>query len=296
MRLVLLALLLVGCIEELEPASLVVDARPLAARVEIAADPTRATPFPGEAFDVRFFIAQPGEPRPIGWALAACPAREATTGEAFCIGDPIGLSLQETPVDGAPLVSATVPADPMLDRVLVLGVLCPESSPFFDMEEMTAGCDDPANETLVSVVVRVAADEATANRHPAFPDDAISLEGAPWTTMPADVPEAGCAPGVSVAAGEVTIAFTLPEEARESYARAGETVREEIAISQAATSESFPRLLTLIDDLDPAAEVEWTPEPEAEVPVDGRRVKFFFVARDDRGGVAYTERALCLVP
>ena len=41
-------------------------------------------------------------------------------------------------------------------------------------------------------------------------------------------------------------------------------------------------------------------QPRVTVPdqasEEGTIVRFYFVARDDRGGVDWTERALCLVP
>ena len=304
-RLVLLvgtahAVSLAGCIEDFAPSSLVTDARPLAAQVSVGGDPDRAWPLPGEAFDVVFHVVAPSERPEAGWALAACPATETGTGETFCVGEPFAFAFQEEPVADPPAIGATVPDDPGIDRVLVLGVLCFGSAPFFDMATMDAGCTEEEGELIVQVTVRVAEDATTANRNPALPDEFVSLDGTPWTTRPEDLLATTCAggPGPDVSASaEVTIDFALPEAARETYVvREGETARERITITQAATMESFPRLLTSIDDADPEAEVEWTPEPAAPALAAGERVKFFFVARDERGGVAYTERALCLVP
>ena len=43
------------------------------------------------------------------------------------------------------------------------------------------------------------------------------------------------------------------------------------------------------------AELEWTPT-EIGPATDGTLVRFWFVARDGRGGLAYTTRAVCVVP
>ena len=298
--LVSLALALAGCIEDFEPASLVTDARPIAAQVSVEGDPERAWPLPGESFNVAFHVVAPADRADAGWALAACPALETGTGESFCVGEPFAFAFQEAPVADAPSIRATVPDDASIEAILVIGVLCFDSSPFFDMATMDAGCADEASELIVQVTVRVAQDAATANQNPMLLDDFVLLEGAPWTARPEDVSLTACAGGAGPeisAAREATIAFALPDEARETYVVGeGETARERVTITHAATMESFARLLSSIDDVDPEAEVEWTPEPAAPARDAGDRVKFFFVARDNRGGVAYTERALCLVP
>ena len=43
------------------------------------------------------------------------------------------------------------------------------------------------------------------------------------------------------------------------------------------------------------AELEWTPSELSPGP-EGALVRFWFVARDGRGGLAYTTRAVCVVP
>jgi hypothetical protein len=295
-----LALALSGCIADLDPASYVSDARPLAARVSIASDPERAQPLPGETFTLRWLIASPGDRPALAWGFVACPAVATSIGETFCVGDAVGFSLQEEPIDAEPEIEVTVPADTEVDRVLVLGVLCAGGSPVVDLDAAEVGCTEPSGETLVQVIVRLAEDAASANQHPTVPDDAVRLAGEVWSATAADVPSDDCAsapvPQASVAAGAVTIAFVLPDAARETYATERGEAREELAIAQAATAKSFPRLLSVVDDIDPEANVDFTPEPVDPPPPGGARVKFFFVVRDDRGGVTFTERALCLVP
>jgi hypothetical protein len=120
---------------------------------------------------------------------------------------------------------------------------------------------------------------------------------------------------VRVDSGEHTIRARFDPSDRERYLEelkingvdSQRESRESLLLTQAATANGgelgrFDSLLS-DDELDGEAEVSvsYTP-PETNgkgdhfVPENGRLVRFYFTVRDQRGGVDYTVRELCLVP
>ncbi len=294
--LALAVLALGGCIEELDPATLIARPRVLGARVEPADDATRAWPLAGETARVRWLVAQPGEPAPVAWAFLACAAVVTPTGETFCGGDPIAFAQQAEPVMEAPAVEVPVPAGFAADEVLVLGVVCAGSAPRLDLEAREIGCEPGGSEEKVQVTIPVWDGEGEPNHHPVIPDDALTLSGAPWPAA-TGVPLEGC-DGASVTrldAGtdEVTIGLSIPDGEREATEEAGS---EELLVSHFVTAGEIARQFSLIDDASPAVEVDFTAPPAEDLPPGGRRVDLHVVVRDQRGGVAWTSRPLCVVP
>ena len=294
------ALLGAGCIEDLDPASLVKGTRPIAARVVVAGDPAVATPEPGEAAEVEFLVASPGDLPPLAWGFVLCPGVVTSTGDALCAGEPFAFSLQEEPVGSVPVIDFTVPAGFEADRVVGLGVICAESAPILDVDGQDVGCEEGGAETLIRFDIDVVGGDEPDNLNPGLA--AVTFDGADWEPPPPGVPETGCAglglPTVRADGDDVVIDFDSGTFVRDRFERFdGEEVTEDIVIFHFATAGEFERLLSVVDDDDPEAEVDWTP-PTSEEPVDpsGERIRFWFVFRDDRGGVSWLSRDVCLVP
>src|SRR5690349_24000183 len=86
-----------------------------------------------------------------------------------------------------------------------------------------------------------------------------------------------------------------------------EETREEIVISHASQTnggkvDSYSSVVR-DDEPDDTAEIEvaYTPprqsdDPEKHIPDAGKLVRFYFALRDQRGGVDFTTRELCVLP
>ncbi|MBZ0236967.1 MAG: hypothetical protein K8M05_31855, partial [Deltaproteobacteria bacterium] len=92
-----------GCgADDLPPGSFLDRDRVLGARVEVADDPSRASPMPGEAATVRWIVAGPAAPAPQPWTLGVCAGTFAG-----CTAAPFQLDGGESV---APSISFTAPA------------------------------------------------------------------------------------------------------------------------------------------------------------------------------------------
>jgi hypothetical protein len=128
------------------------------------------------------------------------------------------------------------------------------------------------------------------------------------------LPETGCASVAGAASfprveqrGEddpSVVTFTTSSTDRETYQALvlGEMPsfvarQEDLRITHAATAGQFARLFTeVFDDESPTPEVPWRHPAAEDVPEEGLTVRFWMVLRDPRGGMDWTERALCVVP
>ena len=166
-------------------------------------------------------------------------------------------------------------------------------------------------------------DEITTLISPDGPDGAMGTERA-WIAATEALPLTACAarpddasmPHVRLptppAMGEIdedlldwTFTITSSQGDRERYVRVvpgGEPpmeAREVIQISHYLTAGTFARQFSAIEGLNDVTEpstVDWTVPDAEDVPADGLSVRVWWVARDLRGGMAITERALCVLP
>lgn len=289
---------LAGCDDPLKSVDRIEEPRPLAARVEVAGDPTRVNPAPGETVRVTWLVATPSGDAFSGFALAACAARPQNDGLASCVGEPFALAA--APADSQrPSFEFVVPED--LDpnqgsQVLVLGRLCPGASGSVD--EGDTRCDDGGG-LRVSLDFSLAGQSDT-NTNPDFLAGAISFDGEIWSERP--LPTTSCAglglPEVSAAGGDHVISVMLPASARDELVQeepvdpARETVEIAHFLSSGELDHTFTRILP--DTLEIASSVVFTPNADAQG--DGSLVHFWFVVRDGRGGSDFTERAACVLP
>jgi len=290
-------LTLTACADPFDPGSLIVDTRVLGARVEVDGDEQRTTPRAGETAEVRFLVAGLTPAPSLRWALVACLA----DGEDTCQGAPLSVS------EGSgvsPSLTVTVPAESELggaSSLAVLGIVCTRGEP--NMADGTCRGDGASGVPLIyELVLARAVDNSDENLQPDLTQTRFLLDGAEW---PASEPAAsdGCEPGLpEVRANEKEHDFTfeLGPEAREMYLSEDlRGVREELQISHFVTAGELSRQFTFIDPKDdserPRATVKWTAPKAKELSIDRLRMRLLAVVRDQRGGIAQVERALCVV-
>lgn len=283
---VALFVLLSGCESADHPSWRIDRPRVLGARIEIAADPERAWPRPGEPFDARWLVVDPEGPAAHAWALAACLPAPPDGHNARCASAPFWTQTGE----GDEVVAAlTMPDEDALggaDEVLLQGVVCTGAGVTFDPNADSCG-EEARDATAVSLHVTVWRD-GDANLQPGIEQIGLALDEEEWA-------EGGCAdgaPGVAADGAVHTIAISVPRAAREPG--------EELRISHFVTDGTLERQFSAVaadDAADPAERaVEWTaPEPDDPAPTDGA-VELVVVARDLRGGIGWTTRRLCLLP
>jgi hypothetical protein len=168
------------------------------------------------------------------------------------------------------------------------------------------------------------------NAPPTLADDPITWDGqadqasgavsggALWTVGAADPIETAAdqpcstapdAPMVAVGHGEVPIVVAADAGDREvtpSPAGATGAAREALQLSVFSTRGTFDAHFAGVESDDARATtpmtLKYTPPKSgdvdfpADLPPEGRTVRFFFVLRDLRGGVDWQARTLCLLP
>ena len=285
MKKILMLLVLVGCGDPLSPPWLIDKPRVLGARVEAAAEPARPWLRPGEEAAVRWLVAAPDGAPPMRWAFALClpDAR-----------DNCAAPLQTMTGDGAPDLSFSVPPASALGtaaKLVLAGVFCAGGAPVLAMG--APACEGMAAPTVVTLPVPLDRG-GEPNHSPSLAAATLSVDGRPW---PADA----CLPvPADGKAHPLAMALVGQRETYQSTANAeGVPVarREALQLSHFATAGKLPRQFSFVDgEGDPELSVDWTAPPAAEAPAAGATVRFFFVARDLRGGLDWQTRSLCLTP
>jgi hypothetical protein len=292
---VAVAVLAVGCSNDLPAASRLERTRVLGARVQVAADPGRADAMPGEAAAVEWLLAGPRAPGALAWTFAICDGVEGA-----CTDAP-AMAASGT---GAPVLAPfTAPATAPVDDVhgpLMLGAVCEDGAPTLDATTMLPAC---AAASTSANVARFAIPIGTPNHHPNLANDVITLDGAPWTTEPAGDAGGPCdaatMPTVEAGAPERALSLVTDADDRESFVAAGVTSLEALQLSSFATAGKLGGSYALIPSTDArpdaAFTAKWTPPARTDVPATGMTVQFHFVVRDGRGGLDWAHRALCVV-
>jgi hypothetical protein len=285
----LLAWLTLGCDEPLKPVELVAEPRVLGARVEVANDPARAAPAPGESATISLLVAAP-ELRPsLGFALAVCGAAPRRGGRSACNDAPFALVSSadgQTDIAG---ISFDVPAE--LDasgRLALLGIICPAGSPRAD----GASCDGDRAGTPVQLELELAHDD-DVNYNPELQPDHVAFDDAVWPEQSAVDGDCAGLGFVEVAVGSVhRIAVQLDESDRDPLPRPTklDPSRESLQLAHFTTSGDLSRAFDTIawDTDELSREVTWT------APREPGLVRFWMVLRDFRGGSAFVERSLCV--
>jgi len=334
-----------GCAGDAAPASRIVSVRVLGARIEVAGDPARTVPRPGESAHITWLTVAPGAPRPLAWSFFAvtCPAGDdaagcLTTRAALPLAAPAGESDGHTP----PTLDVVVPAldspdDAGVDRVIIGGVVCgggavadPAGPPWSRCASAASDGGAAVDETDVVLAMALQVGAAGDNAPPTLADDPITWDGKvddasgavtggmAWTagaTDPFDtVADQPCAtapgaPAVAAGKGSVTIVVAADAADREATPPPAGTTgagREGLQLSVFSTRGTFDSHFAGVESDDARATtpmtLEYTPPKSgdvdfpADLPPEGRTVRFFFVLRDLRGGIDWQARTLCLLP
>ena len=295
--LVVLALASGACDDPLVSVERIASLRALGARVEVDGDADRAAPFPGESAEVRFFVAAPELTPSFGFGLVACEALPGEAGTPRCAGEPFS-SVYTEPASDSPALAFRVPdSAPPDSRVAVLGVLCEGEAP--RPESVPPVCENEGIEHRLSLGIWLPG-ESEANRNPDLTEEAISFDGEALAVV-APV-EGACAglgfPEVSKGSNH-GFSVTLADDDRDSLPTddgVGPS-RESLQVSHFSTSGELDRAFSYVsaDDSELSVSVAWQ-APGGDIEEGGRLVRFFFVVRDFRGGSAFTERAVCVLP
>jgi hypothetical protein len=288
--------LLAGCGQEFDPPSLITGTRVLGAVVQVEGDEARATPQPGETATVTWIVATPGAVPPLGWAFVVCPAGPGTDA-APCAAPPLATAQGSA----APQFRLVVPPAEMLgdaSRLTILGQICEDGMPISDPQTGRPACPGAGTTVTVDIHLQRTAD---ANHNPALAARPLWLDGVAW---PADDGSLDCASLPTVAAGskEHVIRLATLAEDRETIvtpaadpAAVPTATREMLQISSFTTDGELGQVYAFVsaDDGRPESDVEVKWDAPEFTPVDGR-VRFFFVARDLRGGAGVTTRTVCV--
>lgn len=294
----MLLVALQGCDDPLKPVDIVEEPRVLGARIEVAGDPDRASPHPGEAAHVTWLVATPSGDAVSGFALGACSATPLNAGLSECREAPFTIA-SAAPSTDRPRFDFTVPAelDPSAAPLLaVQGRLCPESSGSFEGDQ--ARCSDGAG-LRVNLDFLVARSD-DINQNPNFSADSILLDDAGWPLVP--IAGEGCTglglPELSYTGDEHTIVVALPDSARQPLVQksSADPKRESLRIAHFATAGELTSAFSNLLESDPATSVSFGWKAPQDAPAEGRLVRFWFVVRDGRGGSDFTVRALCALP
>jgi hypothetical protein len=204
-------------------AELVEKDRPLAGRVSVNGDPSRATPQPNEQASYTLLVGSPGVQVTWNYALVVCHLSRGDDGIATCdrsLSLIAGSSQPSSarPPDVYPSIDFTVPDASQLapdeQELLVAGLLCPDSAldPALldalrngDDTALSASpnaCQDKAkNGLIVASPFRIERTPDDRNHAPAIANTYWSPKisptpvtpGSPWTSVAsADLPRTGC--------------------------------------------------------------------------------------------------------
>jgi hypothetical protein len=290
------ATLLGGCGQDFDPPSLISKTRVLGAEVRVDGDPSRATPQPAETATVTFIVVAPTQVPSLGWAFVVCQA-DPTTNPASCAAAPLA-SFQGT---GTPELRIAVPAAEALgntSRLTVVGQICDDGLPAIDPQTGLPACGGAG--TMVTVDVHLDR-TGTPNRNPDLAARPLWIDGIAWS--PDDV-ALDCASLPTVVAGSkehVLRLATLAEDRETVVTPAADpanpttTTREMLQISSFDTAGKLGQSYALVpsEDTSPESDVEIKWDAPEVPPADGR-VRFYFVARDLRGGVGLATRTVCV--
>jgi hypothetical protein len=212
-------------------------------------------------------------------------------------------------VNDAPVAVLDVPSGFDADALLMLGVVCERGDPYIEpLDPALFGCEDNDGGEIIRLqgFLTVQQRERDRNLNPSLDALTVLREGVEWLAPDPEMlpPEEGCADDVpegdpalhSVVPG--AHAITLRYDASEREEVEGEP--EDLELTVYTTAGEMERRFTLFDGSDPGEDgvlegaLEWDPPKPADIPTAGQLVRFFITIRDQRGGFALTERAVCV--
>jgi hypothetical protein len=291
------ALLSVGCDTPLKTESLIQDTRVLGARVEVAGDPERASPAPGEQAHLRVFVAAPSGALNIAYALSLCGVTPTESGFPSCGSAPFASALQASPAPNEPELDFEVPANLALSVTphgFVGGIICPGDAAELSSDGQAHCSSGPGDAMAFEFDF---AGPGEDNDNPTFTPDSLTLDGASWSASAAD---ASC-PGTlsEVHAGtKHEIGVRMQDSDFDTLLQLSpeDPSRETLLVSQFSDAGQLANTFSSLTPDTPGlrSDVDWDAPTQADV--GGAPVHFYFVVRDARGGEDFATRALCVVP
>ena len=304
----LVAELTISCGDPLKLPQLIEENRVLGARVEVDAEPERASPALGETATVRWLVADPVERRPLSWAFSLCVAEAVSRGTPVCRSGPLAITESGAPRLAEPTFPFTLPDTTELrdaPRIALLGVICAGGTaelgnPWDD----TRCAGEGAQKTYVNLDIRIAR-EGETNQNPSLVDLAVRFDGQEWPASDSTVLEqtdcqdvAGEVPRVEPGSGEHLVRFEPAERDREPLVVSHplDPPLETLMFSHYATAGELERPYSVIDPEDSVSPITVAWEAPDTAPAEGQLVRFYFVVRDLRGGADWTVRAASVQP
>jgi hypothetical protein len=289
-------LLISGCDDPLKSASLIEETRVLGARVEVAGDPTRGSPGPGERAHFRLFVAAPDGAPNVAYAFALCGVTPTNSGFPTCKTTLFATAFQADPSTANPEFDFDVPADLDVTAIphgFVSGIVCPDVGAELTADGGARCTDGPGASIGFEFDF---AGPGQDNGNPTFTADSLTLDAAPWA---ASDPNATCDTLPPAAAGTTRgIGIRLQDTDFDSLVRVSpeDPTRETLLISQFSSAGKLAHTFGSLTPSSPAltSQVSWTAPAKADA--GGSVVHFYFVVRDSRGGEDLATRALCVVP
>jgi hypothetical protein len=265
------------------------ETRVIGAKVTVDGAPERAWPARGETARIDWLVVGPDPEPAVGWALAVCVAGSDGTAVSTCDGTPLSTASSADDTV-APAFTFSVPLDLTADRLVVLGVVCPESDPVLDDRGIGNDCTT-TTPTRVALTIPVA-DASRSNDNPALAADAIELDGALLPPFDAT----GCSVTLPWDHAAHRIHLALHDADRQPLVQSlpGDPTRETLQLSYFTTAGRFEFPFSSVppDAIDPSAEVTFT-LPEGD---RAGTIWLYFVLRDLRGGADWAERVVCVEP
>lgn len=287
-----------GCEDPLSLPQRIEDTRVLGARAEVQGRAGQAWAEPGETLDVSWLVVAPeGEPSDLSWRFEACLAAPVNAGPSECVADVFATVAGQ----GAPAFQVTLPADTQqAPQVALHGVVCRGSEASAGADECRSGVSLP-----VGLNLGIAAEELR-NELPSLGGVPIFLGDQPWgeppATEPSDCGGDAALPRVK-AKSTTTIRLelgTVPRdelgEERAGFDQIGDRETLEVDWYSDAGKLSTPVGFVEADDARANPELEVAFEAPKLDAGEARWVRFYFVARDRRGGNDWQRRGLCVVP
>ncbi|HEY4105386.1 MAG TPA: hypothetical protein VGM44_15920 [Polyangiaceae bacterium] len=281
-----------GCDVPLKTESLIQETRVLGARVEVAADPGRASPAPGESAHLRVFVAAPDGLPNVSYAFSLCGVTPSNAGFPNCVTAPFATAFQPNPAIGDPQFDFQIPSelDPnATPHGFLSGIVCPNDSAVQNADD-SASCASTTGDTLAFEFDLAGPGED--NQNPTFAGDSLTLDGGSWDANDAT---ASCDSLTQVNVKSThRLGVTLVDSDFDSLQQvtSEDPMRETILLSQFSTAGDLDHTFVTLTPSAAGSETNWLAPSEADA--DGTIVHFYFVVRDSRGGEDLAERALCL--
>jgi hypothetical protein len=308
----LFAAAICACEDPLTDPALIAGPRIVGARVGAELDPALAEPAAGQAATLDWLVLS-DQPGAFTAQVAWCIGAPTVLGAPRCSWEPFA-EQSATGRFGEPLrFGFNVPAELEPGEAWLAWIgICGSGEARFDPAASVFVCGE--GEPL-SGFYRGFVPEGAPNRNPSLADDSLLLDGAPWLA-PDVVPPGAAPPGsVPLEVGAACLGLGLPElraeqpssvlfelggDDREELENVPGTYaahsRESLVYTHLATQPGLDRAFSAIDydATELAFEVPFDADPPASA--EGTTLRFFLLARDERGGLDWLMRQACVMP